>query len=482
MAKSSKQHDSAEADDSILRAILDYGSSIVFVVDDGFRILFINRVPAGLKVSDVAGTNCLDYIPAEFHSTVERAVRQVLEDGAPTRYEIQARGANDAIAWYSTLVLPLPPLGSAPRALMLTDDITEEKRRAQAQLESEALFRGLVEASFDVVYRMNSDMSELRHLEGQNFVTDTHEPNRTWMTTYFHPDDQAQVMAAINAGLRDKIPFELEERVRRIDGSLGWAHSRIVPIMGNNGEIIEWIGMASDVSARREAQDALEKSRHLLELALTNAELGTWAADLSSGKAVHDERYCAMLGYTPEEYGQTIDAWRSRIHPDDLAVVNAITRAHETGDTSLLEMEFRLKHKQGHWVWVLVRGKAVFDANDRPVHATGTIQDITARKRVTTEGAELLRKFEALIAGLERSSSSPSKSTPPPRSKVRLSGRNREVLQLIAEGMTSAQIARELGITEGTAASHRRNLMHKLGLKNKAEVVRYAIKHGIVTA
>ena len=384
------------------------------------------------------------------------------------------------MAWFATRVLPLSLEGRVPQVLLITDDISEMKRHAQAFIDGEVLFRAMVKASADVVYRMSADWSELSPLDGREFVADAHEPSRSWMNTYIHSDDQAHVIAAINAATLARMPLELEHRVLRTDGSLGWAHTRAVPILDNKGEISEWIGMASDVTARREAQDALEKSRRLLEQALSNAELGTWDVDFNTGKTIHDVRYCAMLGYTPEEFGQTIDAWNSRIHPEDLVATNAAIKAHQAGETPILEMEFRLKHKQGHWVWMRSRGKTQFDAGNRPLHATGTIQDISSRKRVTTEGAELLKKFEALIAGLERPSFSLGKSTPLPRSQVRLSGRNREVLQLIAEGMTSAQIAKELGITEGTAASHRRNVMHKLGLKNKAEVVRYALKHGIV--
>ncbi|MBV5332382.1 PAS domain-containing protein, partial [bacterium] len=73
-----------------------------------------------------------------------------------------------------------------------------------------------------------------------------------------------------------------------------------------------------------------EKSAQL-EQALSNAELGTWNFDFINGRAIHDERYCTMVGYTPEEFGQTFDAWHSRIHPDDLDAVEAAIKAHQTG-------------------------------------------------------------------------------------------------------------------------------------------------------
>jgi PAS domain S-box-containing protein len=315
-----------------------------------------------------------------------------------------------------------------------------------------------------------------------------------------HPDDQAAVAAAWNAALQGA-PYDMTYRIV-VRGQVVWIRGVAELSLDEHGQLIECVGTVQDVTEQKQLEMELNGYRHdlertvaertqalaeksaLLELALANAEFGTWDVNLLDGKAIHDPRYCAMLGYTPDEFGDTIEAWHSRIHPEDLDAVEAALQANRAGDTSMLEIELRMRHKQGHWVWVAIRGKTDFDVAHRPVHATGTIQDISYRKRVTTEGNELLSKFAALIVGLEgRASDSGTRELPPaPRSKIRLSGRNREVLQLIAEGMTTGQIAKALGITEGTAAAHLRNVMHKLGLKNKAEVVRYAVKHGIVAA
>jgi DNA-binding CsgD family transcriptional regulator len=63
---------------------------------------------------------------------------------------------------------------------------------------------------------------------------------------------------------------------------------------------------------------------------------------------------------------------------------------------------------------------------------------------------------------------------------ARLSARSRDILRLIAEGKTTVQIAGTLRIAESTAKTHRRNLMRKLGVSTKADLIRYAIRQGIV--
>jgi signal transduction histidine kinase/DNA-binding response OmpR family regulator len=142
-------------------------------------------------------------------------------------------------------------------------NLARVRREADAAIrESESRFRAFVLASSDAVYRMSADWSEMHSLVGRDFIPDTRETSRTWVTTYIHPDDQPQVLGAINQAIRGKSVFELEHRVVRVDGTLGWTFSRAIPIMDTDGEIVEWFGTASDVTGRKRIEEALQ---HLLE-------------------------------------------------------------------------------------------------------------------------------------------------------------------------------------------------------------------------
>ena len=116
--------------------------------------------------------------------------------------------------------------------------------------QSEERYRAFVTATSDIVYRMSPDWSEMRSLEGKDSIRDTEEPSRTWLEAYIHRDDQPQVMSAIDEAIRTKTPFDLEHQVKQIDGTLGWVHSRAVPVFDGDGEIVEWFGSARDVSER----------------------------------------------------------------------------------------------------------------------------------------------------------------------------------------------------------------------------------------
>jgi signal transduction histidine kinase/CheY-like chemotaxis protein len=120
--------------------------------------------------------------------------------------------------------------------------------------KSEERLRALVAATSYVTYRMSADWSKMLELEGKGFMADTEAPSTSWFDTYIHPGDRTQVLSAIKKAISNKNMFELEHRVRRVDGTLGWTLSRAVPLLDTNGEIVEWFGAATDITERVNAE------------------------------------------------------------------------------------------------------------------------------------------------------------------------------------------------------------------------------------
>jgi signal transduction histidine kinase/ActR/RegA family two-component response regulator len=139
---------------------------------------------------------------------------------------------------------------------------SEETLRVLQKLRAcEARFQTLVAAtSFYVIYRMSADWSQLHEASGRGFLPDTTEPTGEWLEKYIYPDDRSLVLDSIREAINGKRAFDLEHRVIKADGSIGWAHSRAVPLLDNHGEIVEWFGAASDTTQRREAEEALREA------------------------------------------------------------------------------------------------------------------------------------------------------------------------------------------------------------------------------
>ncbi len=136
----------------------------------------------------------------------------------------------------------------------------EQARAEEALRQSEEQFRLLVTATSDTVYRMGADWTQMEQLIGKDFLADTLSPSRTWTDNYIPAEDLPLVQATIAAAIRHKRPLELEHRVRRADGIIGWAYSRAIPVFDARGELTGWLGAASDVSARKAAEEALRVS------------------------------------------------------------------------------------------------------------------------------------------------------------------------------------------------------------------------------
>ena len=144
--------------------------------------------------------------------------------------------------------------GAPAGVIAIVVETTERVLTDRRLRESEERFRALTNATSDVVYRMSPDWTEMRQMDGRGFLSDTDSPSVAWLDEYVFPEDQAEVRVAVENAVRTKRTFQLEHRVRRADGSIGWAFSRAIPWLDDRGQVVEWFGAASDVTERRRAE------------------------------------------------------------------------------------------------------------------------------------------------------------------------------------------------------------------------------------
>lgn len=126
---------------------------------------------------------------------------------------------------------------------------------------SEKRFRALVTATSDAIYRMSPDWGTMRQPDGSGFLSDTGEPLENWLQKYIHPVDHDLVKEAIAEAIREKKMFQLEHRILLADGTTGWALTKAVPILDDDGSIIEWFGAANDITGRKRMDEALQLAR-----------------------------------------------------------------------------------------------------------------------------------------------------------------------------------------------------------------------------
>jgi diguanylate cyclase (GGDEF)-like protein/PAS domain S-box-containing protein len=135
-----------------------------------------------------------------------------------------------------------------------------------------------------------------------------------------------------------------------------------------------------DVTERDHATAALRESEERYALAARGANDGLWDWNLATNEVYYSPRWKGMVGCSDAEIGAAPDDWLARIHPEDVERVRADIASHVAGYSPQLETEHRIRHRDGHHVWVLCRGVAVRDTLGKATRLAGSLTDITERK------------------------------------------------------------------------------------------------------
>ena len=250
------------------RAIVETTPECVKLVSADGTLLHMNNpgleMVGARSAEEVVGKNVYDLIASDDRDRF-KAFNESICRGEQGSLEFDIIGLDGKRRHMETHAAPLRNPDETIVQLAVTADISERKQAEELLRRSEERFRALVNASSDVVYRMSPDWSEMRQLDGRGFIADTGKPRKDWLNEYIHPDDQPMVLRTIREAVRTKKMFELEHRVRRTDGTLGWTYSRAVPLLNVSGEILEWFGAASDFTARKEAEENFRKLAQTLD-------------------------------------------------------------------------------------------------------------------------------------------------------------------------------------------------------------------------
>jgi two-component system sensor histidine kinase VicK len=271
----------------------------------------------------------------------------------------------------------------------------------QAVAASQQRLQALVTATADVVYSLSADWEVMRELNGRGFLIDTDKPISGWRTQNVYAADMDLVNAKIREAIRDKSIFELEHRVNRADGSIGWAYSRAVPILDDQGEIIEWFGTASDITVRKLAEQALAETRAAAEqqrmiyesIASSTPDL-MYVFGLDYRFIYANEALLTMWGKTREHaIGKNLlengyETWHAEMHEREIDQVVA-TKQPIRGEVSFPHATL---------------GKRVYDYIFTPVlnvqgevqAVAGTTRDVTERKQMEQALAQSSERLQAI--------------------------------------------------------------------------------------
>lgn len=220
-----------------------------------------------------------------------------------------------------------------------------------------------------------------------------HEVEGRYIQDFTPPEDipaNQEIRRRASAGGFNTITFQT--RYRRRDGSLFWVEISASCVRDVGKHQVVMVSQVNDIDARKRAERELVEMKDRWDFALASAGQGFWDHNVEVGAVNYSATWTSMLGYDPGEVDGNSDLWMEMIHPDDRDVVTRMDIDHKAGRLPYFESEYRLRHKEGHWVWVLDRGKVVErdDAGDVS-RMIGTLTDISDRKSVEERFVETAR-------------------------------------------------------------------------------------------
>ncbi|MEO8556180.1 MAG: EAL domain-containing protein, partial [Actinomycetota bacterium] len=348
-----------------------YGMSSEDVVGHGLLELFPSSRENGIFDADVRAIQTQD--------RVDLHVPWVDENGVRGAFTLRATPHEDGV-------------------LVTAVDVT-----ATMLAESERRYRLIAEAASDVVYT-----------HGMDGVVEWVSPSVTgvlgWPREDFqgrslrdliHPDDLAAAAPVQAAAMeREADSGRVEMRFATVDGRWRWMSVVATVTRDDQGHVTGAVEALRDVQSEVEAREALAAQAERLELVLEGSGLGMSDWDMQTGEAVVDEHWAGILGYSLAEL-QTVsaDTWARMTHPDDLDRVRQATKDHAAGLCASFDIEKRMQHRDGRWVWVRDRARIVeWSADGRPLRMTGTQEDITDQ----VEARHAMEASERLLGETQR--------------------------------------------------------------------------------
>ena len=211
-----------------------------------------------------------------------------------------------------------------------------------------------------------------------------HVLGKDFIPTILHPDDAIRLLQYYESfkELEDGVTAQVEYRFRHRDGTYRWFLSRdVVWERSADGHVRQILGMATDISEWKQAEQQLRDSEAQLQAAMSAGAVGTWMWDIVNDNVVANPTFARIFGLDPDhvQRGLPVGTFLAAIHSDDRPrVETAIAEALKSGGK--YEEEYRVRNTDKQWRWVVARGRVEYDATRKPVRFPGTLIDITERR------------------------------------------------------------------------------------------------------
>ncbi|WP_160114733.1 PAS domain-containing sensor histidine kinase [Aquimarina sp. AU474] len=269
-----------------------------------------------------------------------------------------------------------------------------------------AIFEFLQEAAIDGLWFWDLNIPENEWMNSKFWTTLGYDPSvmphkaSSWQDIIFKEDLQ-QVYANFSRHAEDPShPFDQIVRYRHKQGHTVWIQCRGIILRDDQGKPRKMLGAHTDITKIKKAEEDLKQQidnyMHIIE----GTGLGTWQWNVKTGETILNQKWAEIIGYTLAELEPiALDTWVKHSTVEDQEKSNKLLKDHFVNNTPFYECEFKMKHKNGEWIWVLDRGKVVsWDAEGNPEWMVGSHQEITKKKKDLERNKLFIKQTPSAIA------------------------------------------------------------------------------------
>jgi PAS domain S-box-containing protein len=377
----------------------------VLIVDDSGDILYespsIYRT-TGYEPEERTGGRVFEHVHPDDLQEVRETFDEIRtsEDAAVVTAEFRFRHEDGSWIW-------LKARGSNRTATAIggyvvsVSDVTESKEREERLKRTTARLEALFENSPDMINIHTTDGTIVD--VNRRFCEAFDQPKaelvgrKVWeIDRGIEPEELREIWDGTAVGDRTELETEFETE----DGTRFPVEVHLTRLPVDDGS--RFMVISRDVTDRRRRLQEIRTLKERLELAIEGANLGVWDWDMTTDSVEFNDQWAEMLGYAIDEIDPHLDAWETRVHPDDRGEVEAALDAHVRGETAYYDTEHRMRTADDEWRWIRDLGKVVErDEDGEPLRAVGIHLDVDESKQYQRELERKTEELEELTARLE---------------------------------------------------------------------------------
>ncbi len=280
----------------------------------------------------------------------------------------------------------------------------EIKRAEDALRENEERYRLLTNNVPDIIYSIDGEgnVVTVNNLALVHYGYSEQDLKGKPFLNFLHPEDQEIVMKSLINAVAEQREFthKLQFRILTKKKDSYWFELNSRIRFDSQKRYAGEDGVLRDITDRKNAVAQLENEHLRLQGIIEGTNVGTWEWNIQTGETIYNDRWGEIIGYRLEELSpSSITTWQNLIHPDDLKRSAELLGRHLAGELPYYICECRIKHKHGHWVWVLDRGSIITrSAEGVPLKMFGTHTDISDRKKIETERESMINELQSALA------------------------------------------------------------------------------------